>query len=121
MSFSSFVAERVADYPRVHRARANLAIHVVAVPLFWAGLALMLFGAARLSWLHAALGLGCVLVSVALEGVGHRQEPEAATPFKGPGDFVRRYAFEQLFTFPHFVATGGWARAWRTAGERPTV
>jgi hypothetical protein len=121
MSFSGFVAERLADYPRVHRTRANLAIHILGVPLFWVGFALVGLGAARLSWLEAALGVACMIASVALEGFGHGREPEAAQPFKGPGDFVIRYAFEQLFVFPHFVATGGWARAWGQAGEKPAA
>jgi hypothetical protein len=118
MSFSDFVAHRIADYPRVHRTRANLALHLFAgVPLFWAGLALIAIGAARLSWVEAAAGAACVLGSLVLEGAGHKRETETAEPFKGPLDFVIRYTFEQLFVFPHFVATGGWARAWRQAGR----
>jgi hypothetical protein len=113
MSLGSIVAAQIADYPRVHRAEANLAIHLMAVPMFWAGLMALAIGAAALSWLAAAAGAVLLLASVALQGWGHGQEKERAAPFPGPLNFLIRITTENLYVFPRYVLTGGWLKAWR--------
>jgi len=111
-------------YADNHVVRANLALHLVTVPLFDAGLI------ATVSWLVAAIaaaasghaqptlgwlvaGIASMLVALAAQGRGHRGEPVAPVPFTGPGDFVSRFFVEQLVTFPRFVLSGGWLAAWR--------
>jgi phage terminase small subunit len=54
-------------------------------------------------------------ISLVAQGRGHRDEPAAPEPFTGPGDFVSRFLVEQLVTFPRFVLSGGWRRAWSSA------
>jgi hypothetical protein len=39
-------------------------------------------------------------------------------PFAGPVDVVSRIFAEQLITFPRFVLSGQFARAWRESGTR---
>jgi hypothetical protein len=110
------------DYPRFHRNRTNLAIHVVMVPIFVASTLGALWAAAVGSWTAAVvLGLGPV-VSLVAQGAGHKKEPNPPLPFAGPSDFVARVLTEQFYRFPRFVLTGGWAKAWRGArGGRPTA
>jgi hypothetical protein len=104
-----------ADYSAKHRARANLLLHIVAVPLFEAGTIVLLAGIFTLSIVSAVLGVACMGVSLAVQGRGHKLEPEAPTPFAGPADFFQRLFAEQWITFPRFVLTGGWLRNLRAS------
>ena len=100
-------------YPRVHRSRTNLLIHIVVVPLFVLGnIGLVV------ALLLRALPLGVVSlvtmsVSVALQGRGHKQEQVPPEPFTGPANAVSRIFLEQWITFPRFVLSGKWSRAFR--------
>jgi hypothetical protein len=101
-------------YATNHVTRKNLALHIVTVPAFDAGLAAALASAVLgLPWL--LVGLGAMAVALVAQGRGHRGEPTAPVPFTGPGDFVSRFFVEQLVTFPRFVVSGGWRRAWSAA------
>jgi hypothetical protein len=102
-------------YAANHVDRSNLVLHLLTVPAFIAGLAAAVASPITgLGWLLA--GLGAMVVALVAQGRGHRSEPSAPVPFTGPGDFVSRFLVEQLVTFPRFVASGGWIRAWRGAG-----
>ena len=79
----------------------------------------------RAAWLFVAslaltaLGfwpaLAGVVVAVAAQGRGHKIEARPPAPFRSPLDVVARLLVEQLITFPRFVLSGGFARAWRGA------
>lgn len=103
-------------YSTNHIDRSNLALHLITAPVFVVGFAAVVVSPfAGLGWLLA--GVGGMLAALIAQGRGHRNEPTAPVPFTGPGDFVSRFLVEQLVTFPRFVASGGWMRAWRTAGD----
>lgn len=104
------------DYPRYHRHRGNLLLHLVLVPLFASAGLVALVGLASGRWFLAAGGLATALLSLALQGVGHRREPVPPEPFAGPADFVGRVLAEQYWRWWRFVLGGGWWRAWREAG-----
>ena len=103
-------------YPEAHRDRRNLAIHLATAPLFVAGLVGLVLSP-FVAWWLAAVGLGAMLVTVALQGRGHKMETSPPLPFDGPLDVVKRLFVEQTITFPRFVLSGGLARAWREAGR----
>ncbi len=103
-------------YPEGHRDRRNLAIHLATAPLFIAGV-VAIVASPFVAWWLAPLGLAAMFVTVALQGRGHKLEKSAPLPFDGPFDVVQRLLVEQLVTFPRFVLSGGWARAWREAGR----
>ena len=67
------------------------------------------------AWLAAPLALGGMLLSIALQGRGHRSEFVPPEPFVGPGDAISRILLEQWITFPRFVLSGGWLRALRNS------
>lgn len=102
-------------YRTAHRARRNLLLHALTAPLFvlgWIGLvALVVAGRASL----APLALLPVIVAVAAQGHGHKREEHPPQPFRSPLDVVVRLFVEQFVTFPRFVLSGGFARAWRDA------
>lgn len=106
------LTEQMRAYPHVHQSRLNLAIHVLAVPLFWAGLAALAF-----SWsnglIFAVYGAGGLAASIGLQGLGHRIEREPAEPFRGPLNFVYRLTKESLVLFPIFALSGSFAKAWK--------
>jgi hypothetical protein len=106
-------------YPRFHRHRGNLVLHLFAVPAFVA--ATLCFVAALLT-LHlflAALALVTMGAAFAIQGAGHGREENPSIPFEGPADTVSRIFAEQFVTFPWFVLSGEWARAYRDAARRP--
>ena len=104
-------------YPKYHQSRANLLIHIVAVPLFLFGTVTLVASALQTSGLLLALAIGCIVVAVALQGSGHRLEPVPPEPFSGPLNFVSRLFLEQWVTFPRFVLSGGWGAALRKIRE----
>ena len=104
-------------YPKYHQSRANLLIHIVAVPLFLVGTVMLVASALQPSVVLLAVAIGCIGVAVALQGRGHRLEPVPPEPFSGPLNFVSRLFFEQWVTFPRFVVSGGWGAALRKIRE----
>ena len=107
-----------SDYAGKHRDRANLLLHLVVVPVFQAGTVILLAGLLLRSALAIGVGLVCLVAALVLEGRGHARERETPTPFDGPLDFASRFFVEQWVTFPRFVLSGGWRRAFRAAGSR---
>ncbi len=99
-------------YPEGHRSRLNLFLHIGTAPVFVVGtiavLAALLFGC-RL----ALLGLTGMLLAFAAQGRGHRSEVVRPRPFRGPFDLLARFFVEQWVTFPRYVLSGGFMRAWK--------
>lgn len=116
MSARTLLAWQWAAYAASHQTRANLLIHMVAVPLF------LLANAAGLWWLlHGRLvaAAGCAVVmalAFAAQGIGHGREAQPAAPFRGPRDAAARILLEQWVTFPRYVLSGRWWRALRAGG-----
>jgi len=102
-------------YPDGHKRRLTLAVHLFTAPLFVLG-ALLIVGAAVLGWSLAVAGGAFMVATLLVQGWTHKQEDGKPVPFLGPVDFVTRFFAEQLVTFPRFVLSGAFARAWR--GER---
>ncbi len=117
MSVRQLLQWQWSDYTAKHRSRANLLVHIVAVPLFQLGTLLLVYAAVRRAGGAAVLGVACLVASLSLQGRGHTLEAEAPEPFHGAGDFVRRILAEQWITFPRFVLSGGWARNLRAASH----
>lgn len=106
-------------YARNHQDPRNLLLHIVAVPIFMAGTLLVVSGVLRLSLPAVALGVVCAVLSMLLQGRGHRLEAERPEPFDGPADIAGRILAEQWITFPRYVLSGQWWRALRqNAGKR---
>jgi phage terminase small subunit len=99
-----------SDYSAKHRDRANLLLHIVAVPLFQIGTVILAYAAIRASGAAVVLAAACMVAALVAQGRGHRLERETPTPFDGPADFVSRFVAEQWVTFPRFVLSGGWYR-----------
>lgn len=102
------------SYPEAHHDRRNLALHVLSVPLFIAGSLATVAAPAFSVWLLPA-GVAAMFVAIAAQGKGHALESQAPAPFEGPRDVLARIFAEQWITFPRFVLSGDFARAWRNA------
>ena len=102
-------------YPRYHRSRANLLLHIVVVPLFIVANVTAVVALVERAWLLAVIAIASMVVSVALQGRGHRLEPTPPEPFTSPANAVSRMFLEQWVTFPRFVLSGGWSHAMRAA------
>ena len=111
-----FLQWQWSNYPGTHRDRRNLALHLASWPFFLAGTCALLaspvtgFGAAA----AAVVALGVAIVA---QGRGHRFEERGPAAFRGTGDKLKRLFVEQWVTFPRYVLSGGFARAWREAGD----
>ena len=100
-------------HAKYHQSRANLFLHIVAVPLFLIGTIALVAALFQLSLMLLAVALACIVLAVALQGRGHLLEAVPPQPFTGPLNFVSRLFFEQWVTFPRFVISGGWSAAMR--------
>ncbi|MBF8779081.1 DUF962 domain-containing protein [Pseudomonas fulva] len=106
------------SYHHNHRHPANLALHLIAVPLFVLGVLLILSGLFGLDIAQIAVGIIAVIAGLGLQRQGHRLEVEQPEPFTNRSDAVKRLLTEQFITFPRFVLSGGWWRAWREHHKR---
>ena len=103
-------------YPRAHRDRGNLLLHVATWPWFVGGVVLLVLTPLHRDWRLAIAGPIAMALAMILQGRGHRREKEPPAPFRGPLDVAARIFAEQLVTFPRFLFGGAFARAWR--GDR---
>ena len=117
MGISELLRWQWEGYAKYHQSRANLLVHIVAVPLFLVGTIALVAAFFQLSLMLLAVAPGCIVVAVALQGRGHRLEAVPPEPFTGPLNFVSRLFFEQWVTFPRFVVSGGWSTALRRRRE----
>jgi hypothetical protein len=113
MSVAELLRWQWDGYPRVHRSRTNLLVHIVVVPLFVLGNVGLIGALVAGSPLLGAISLVAMVVSVALQGRGHKQEQIPPEPFTGPANAISRIFLEQWVTFPRFVMSGKWFRAFR--------
>jgi hypothetical protein len=104
-------------YPAGHRDRRNLLVHALTVPVFQVGTVALVTAPFVSGWL-AALGFGAMAGVMVLQGRTHRLERTPPAPFRGPGDIIARILAEQWLTFPRYVASGEFARAWKESGPR---
>jgi len=108
-----------SGYPRYHHSRANLLIHIVVVPIFLAGNVGLVVSLFARSAVLGVVSVVAMLISVAMQGRGHRQEAVPAEPFTSPINAAARIFLEQWITFPRFVVSGGWLRALRQPTPPP--
>lgn len=104
-----------SGYPRYHALRANLLLHILAVPLFWVGNVGLVWAAWSGAWAWVLACVAAMVVSLAAQGRGHRMETVPSEPFTSPAQAVARLFFEQWITFPRFLLSGGWWRALRAS------
>ncbi|WP_114974201.1 Mpo1-like protein [Rhodoferax ferrireducens] len=102
-----------SGYAQYHGSRANLLLHIAVVPVFLAGNVGLLIALTAHSVPWGLLSLLAMVVSVALQGRGHKQETNPPAPFTGAGNALARIFLEQWITFPRFVLSGGWLHAFR--------
>ncbi len=105
-------------YRDAHAHRTNLLVHALTVPVFAAGIALEALATVSLDWRAALAGALAMTLAMLAQRRGHRLEARAPAPFRSPLDVVARIFAEQLVTFPRFVLSGDFARAWRES-RRP--
>jgi hypothetical protein len=107
----------MSDDADFHGNRLNLAVHTLMVPVF------VLSALAVIGYVIAGRWLGTIVMSVgpvlslALQRFGHRKEAHVPILFEGPGDFLGRVFAEPFLSFPVFVLSGEWKRAWAWAGH----
>ena len=101
------------DYARFHQHRANLLIHLVAVPVFVACAVGIVWALFTGHWWLAVVFVAGVGVSLAAQGRGHRLEAVPPEPFDGPLDFFRRIFLEPFGRFWIYLLGGGFRRAMR--------
>ena len=102
-------------YPRYHRSRSNLLLHIVVVPLFVLGD--VAIGVAM--WPRPGRSRPRRRRDGRLAGRSRAADtaasPSPPEPFTGPLNAIARLLCEQWITFPRFVLSGGWRDALRRA------
>lgn len=104
-------------YPPAHRNRKNLLAHALTAPVYVAGTVALVAGPLAGSVWLALAGLAAMGGVMVIQGRTHRAEHGRPSPFRSPLDLVQRLFVEQWVTFPRYVLSGEFARAWR--GEPP--
>jgi len=100
-------------YREGHRDRRNLLVHILTVPLFMLGTCAMVLAPLVGAW-FAPGGVLAMATAMALQGRTHRLEATPPQPFRGPLDVLARILAEQWITFPRYVLSGEFGRAWRS-------
>jgi hypothetical protein len=119
MTIPELLSWQWQGYPRYHQSRTNLLLHIVTVPLFMAATVTLVAALLLLSWKLLVAAVVGIVVTLVVEGRGHKLEPVPSEPFTGSANFVGRFFFEHWITFPRFVVSGGWWRnLTRTHGDR---
>ena len=113
MTFPQLVTWAWRETPPVHRSRANLLIHVVAVPLFVLGHALLIAGLVN-PWLLVGAALS-IVASLAAQKYGHSLEYQQVHAFAGASDFLRRLYAEQFCNFWRFLFSGQWYASYKVS------
>ena len=102
-------------YTEFHRSKLNLLMHIILVPGFICANLYLIYSLINGCYLFALLSLAGMGLSIALQGVGHKQEALPSIPFTSAFNAVSRLLVEQWVNFPRFVLTGGWWRALQQA------
>jgi hypothetical protein len=102
-------------YSEGHRSRLNLLIHLLTWPLFLAGTLTLPWGIFTLQPRAILGGLFAMLLPMLAQKKGHSGELTAPAPFRGPLDVVKRFFVEQWITFPRYLLSGEYAKAWSKA------
>ena len=73
-------------YARYHQNTTNLLLHIVAVPLFIVANVLLIVAVVKVSLGLLALAVLGIVVSVIVQGRGHKLERVPPEPFTGPAN-----------------------------------
>ncbi|MGE8361504.1 terminase [Pseudomonas sp.] len=95
-------------YRQRHQHPTNLLLHLLAVPLFILSCLVLLTGLVQWSFVALVTGVIGLVASVVLQRRGHAHEDDAGNP-----PDLKTLLVEQFVTFPRFVLSGEWWRAWR--------
>ncbi|MGH8117788.1 MAG: hypothetical protein ACREP0_02340 [Rhodanobacteraceae bacterium] len=79
----NLIARQWRGYPRFHRSRANLLVHIVAVPMFMAANVMFVIALVRGEWVATVVAAVVTGASLFAQGRGHRLEATPAEPFTG--------------------------------------
>jgi phage terminase small subunit len=101
------------NYAVNHRHPANLVLHLIAVPMFILGTLLIIDGLFSFSFSSLAIGVIGLIAALGFQRHGHTLEKQSPELFANQGDAVKRLLVEQFITFPRFVLSGAWWRAWK--------
>jgi phage terminase small subunit len=99
-----------AAYAATHRHPSNLLLHLIAVPLFIVASLLLLSGLLGASLLPVVLGAIGLVAALALQRQGHKLEEQEADTDQ---ECLQELLLQQFVTFPRFILSGDWWRAWR--------
>src|SRR5262252_1720133 len=100
MSAAELLRWQWEGYPRYHRARFNLLLHIVVVPLFLVANVALVLALLQGAWITAIGSVAVMVISIALQGRGHLHESTPPEPFTGPLNALSRIFLEQWITFP---------------------
>jgi hypothetical protein len=96
-------SSEMTHYAERHANKTNLVIHLIAVPVFILAHIGLVSSLLSKHWLGVGVNLMMILLSLAMQGKGHRLEQTPPDPFASPMDFVKRIYREQFWVFPRFM------------------
>lgn len=115
LTFGQLVDWAWRETPPVHANRANLLIHVVAVPVFVGAHVLAIVGAVMLDAWPIIAGVVLAVIPLVLQRRGHALERQPVHAFASTKDFVGRLYAKQFCNFWRFLFTGAWFASFKRA------
>jgi hypothetical protein len=102
-------------YDQFHASKVNLLLHIVFVPVFLWGTIGLLSAVLRFHFFGIIAALILMATAFLLQGLGHQTEAIKSIPFASPSNALKRILIEQWITFPKFVISGGWWKAFNAS------
>ena len=100
-------------YQNLHQNKINLVIHVIGSSTFISCNIGFFYCLIIQNYTAALSCVFLIVLSVIIQGIGHRFEPVSFKGFKGPIDFVKIIYLELFFIFPVFLFSPYFKENWK--------
>ena len=100
-------------YQNLHQNKINLIIHMIGSITFISGNIGFIYSLIIQNYTVAVSCVFLIILSISIQGVGHKLEPVPFKGFEGPIDFIKIIYLELFFIFPVFLFSPYFKENWK--------
>jgi len=100
-------------YQNLHQNKINLIIHMIGSITFISGNIVFIYSLIIQNYTVAVSCVFLIILSISIQGVGHKLEPVPFKGFEGPIDFIKIIYLELFFIFPVFLFSPYFKENWK--------